>query len=40
MPAPQFKPKSGKPGTMDDTATQMMQQMLKDMKMTFALEVE
>jgi hypothetical protein len=40
MPAPEFKPKAEKPDGMDDVALQMMQQMLKDMKMTFALEVQ
>jgi hypothetical protein len=40
MPAPEFKPKTAKPDAMDDGAMQMMQQMLKDMKMTFAVEMQ
>ena len=40
MPPPKFKPKAAKPNGMDDGALQMMQQVLKDMKMTFAVEVE
>lgn len=39
-PAPQFKPKAPQPEGAEDMAMQMMQRMLKDMKMTFALEVE
>lgn len=39
MPAPDFKPKTPQPEGSEDMAMQMMKQMLKDMKMTFALEV-
>ena len=40
MPAPEFKPKKDQPAGMEDMAMQMMKQMLKDMHMSLALEVQ
>jgi hypothetical protein len=40
MPAPQFKPKKDASEAPDEAALQMMQQMLKDLKIVMALEVE
>ena len=39
MPEPDFKGKKGQPEGAEDFAMQMMQQMLKDMKITLAVEV-
>jgi hypothetical protein len=39
MPPPAFKPKAPQAPGAEDMAMQMMRQMLKDMKITFALEV-
>jgi len=40
MPAPEFKSKAPQSDSADDTAMKMMEQMLKDMKMTFAVEMD
>jgi hypothetical protein len=40
MPAPEFKPKEKQPEGMEDMAMQMMQQMLKDMHISIAVEVQ
>lgn len=40
MPQPEVKPKKEQPSGMDDMATQMMQQILKDMKIVIAVEVQ
>jgi hypothetical protein len=39
MPPPEFKPKPPQAAGAEDMAMQMMKQMLKDMKISFALEV-
>jgi hypothetical protein len=39
MPPPEFKPKKEAPEGMEDLAMQMMKQVLKDMRLTLALEV-
>ena len=40
LSAAESKPKSPPPEAKDDAATQIMQQMLKDLKLTFAVEVD
>jgi hypothetical protein len=39
MPTPEFKPKKEQPAGMEDMAMKMMQQMLKDMRISLAIEV-
>jgi len=40
MPPPDFKPKKEQPDGMEDMAMQMMKQMLKDMRLALAIEVQ
>lgn len=40
MPQPEVKPKREQPSGMEDMAMQMMQQILKDMKIVIAVEVQ